>query len=594
MSLFAGIFSLNRSRPLPAAACDSLRRVVSRDPRDEPTVFKDEHCCFVKLDIGAYGEPAWRVDENGAVSMLAGEPLLSAGGAASRPSRADDLTALHQSWLKGDWSVLRRARGMFCAAHYRAETGELSLVADKLCVRPLYYWVGDGYVVFATALRVLESLDFVRKEMDLRGVTEMVSLGFPLGTRTPYVNISLLGAGEVAHFSAGGASFERYWSWEEIEPSARPETELAREAYESFTAAVARRLGPDDRTTFAFLSGGLDSRSVVSALWERGLRLHTFNFSPAGSQDQIFGAEFARALGTVHSEAPRNDEGGPDWMQMLADAWGASPARREWPAERPALAWSGDGGSVGLGHVYMTREIVDLMRAGRADAAIESYLRREGVHVPESFFQKFFREEVAAELSGSVARGMREELDKIRTADPGRAFHLFLMLNDQRRHLSRHLENIDRHRLELLLPFYDSDFLSLVLSVPVELCLGHKFYAKFLACFPPVVTSVPWQAYPGHEPCPLPAPQGLSYQWGDGARPAAQKKRRALERAERLLSAPDFPAELFKKGRLRLATLVHRTGARDYGYVFDAAQTYYKCWTLCGGRFSSGPSQAAG
>lgn len=593
MSLFAGIFSLSPERPLPEAACDSLARVVSRDPRDEPAVYRDGRCCFVKLDVGAYQEPAWRVDESGAVSMLAGEPLLDAGGGAGRPSRARDLDALHESWLRDDWSMPRRARGMFCAAHYNPETGELSLVADKLCLRPLYYWVGDGYVVFATALRVLESLDVVRKEMDLRAVTEVVSLGFPLGTRTPYVNISLLRAGEAAHFSARGATFERYWSWEEIEPSARPAEELAREAYERFTAAVVRRLG-GDQTTFAFLSGGLDSRSVVSALWARGLRVHTFNFSPAGSQDQIFGAEFARALGTVHAESPRRDEGGPDWMQMLADAWGASPARREWPAERPALAWSGDGGSVGLGHVYVTREIVELMRAGRADEAVESYVRREGVNVPESFFKKFLREEVAAELSGAVARGMREELDNVRCADPGRAFHLFLMLNDQRRHLSRHLENIDRHRLELLLPFYDADFLSLVLSVPVELCLGHKFYMKFLACFPPVVTSVPWQTYPGHEPCPLPAPQGLSYQWGDGARPAAEKKRGALERAERLLVAPDFPAELFKKGRLRLATLVHRTGARDYAYVFEAAQTYYKCWTLCGGRFSLPPTQAAG
>ena len=593
MSLFAGIFSLSPSRRLPEAACDSLRRVVSRDPRDEPSVYRDERCCFVKVDVGAFGEPAWRVDENGAVSMLAGEPLLDAGDGAGRPSRARDLDALHESWLKNDWSAPRRARGMFCAAHYSPETGELSLVADKLCLRPLYYWVGDGYVVFATALRVLESLDVVRKEMDLRAVTEMVSLNISLGTRTPYVNVSLLHAGEVAHFSERGTTFERYWSWEEIEPSTRPEEELAREAYERFTAAVARRLDRDE-TTFAFLSGGLDSRSVVSALWQRGLRVHTFNFSPKGSQDQIFGAEFARALGTVHTESPRKDEGGPDWMQMLADAWDASRARREWPAERPALAWSGDGGSVGLGHVYVTQEIVDLMRAGRADEAVESYLRREGANVPESFFKKFLREEVAAELSGAVARGMREELDKIRCADPGRAFHLFLMLNDQRRHLSRHLENIDRHRLELLLPFYDSDFLSLVLSVPVEPCLAHKFYMKFLACFRPVVTSVPWQTYPGHEPCPLPAPRELSYQWGDGARPAAEKKRSALERAERLLVAPDFPAELFKKGRLRLATLVHRTGARDYAYVFEAAQTYYKCWTLCGGRFSLPPTQAAG
>jgi asparagine synthase (glutamine-hydrolysing) len=595
MTLFAGIFKRNKEGELPRAACDTLRSVISRDPRakDQTSVFEDERCFFAHVDIGAYGEAGFRVDNDGAgaVSMLAGEPLLRLSEEDAWQSRAKDLDVLHEDWLKGSWETLRSARGVFCAAHYQAKKGELSLIADKLCVRPLYYWADERYVVFATALRILESLALVPKEMDVRAVTEVVGFSLPLGTRTPYKNVRLLRAGEVARFDAHSASREQYWRWDEITVSARPEEELAREAYERFMRAVKRRIGRD-RATFAFLSGGLDSRAVVGALRSLGTRLHTFNFSPKGSQDQIFGAEFAKKIGAVHAEAQRRDEGGPDWAQMLVDGWGEVQAReQEEPAERPMLGWSGDGGSVGLGHVYMSREIVHLMRKGERDAAIDAYLRAEKASIPE----RFFKEDVAARLSGSLHRGIREELDDIHCDDAGRSFHLFLMLNDQRRHLARHFENIDRHHLELHLPFYDSDFLSLILSVPVDLCLEHKFYAKFLARFPAVVTSVPWQAYPGHEPCPLPVPQELTYQWsadaGKDVRESAARKRQLLKQAGELLASPDFPGKILDRGKFRLATLLHRTGVRDLGHVIESAEVYHKYWALCGGRYVLPSSQ---
>jgi asparagine synthetase B (glutamine-hydrolysing) len=579
MTLFAGIYSRDAQYALPESACDALVRALSRDPSDVPQVFRDERCFIVKVDIGAYGEPGMRVDAGGAVSALAGEPLLG----DANVGREKDLELLHESWLKGDWNVLARARGVFCAAHYNPAKRELSLVADKLCVRPLYYWTDERYVVFATSLRALESVELVPKELDVRAVCEIAGINVPLGARTPYANVLLPGAAEVVRFEGSDSSRISYWRWEEIEPSSRPEAELVRDAYERFTEAVALRARRDTET-FASLSGGLDSRCVVAALRGRGVRLHTFNFSPQGSQDQVFGAAFARGIGTTHHEAARNDEGGPDWSQMLADAWNEARAQGA-RAERPLLGWSGDGGSVGLGHVYINQEIVAFMREGNRDAAAASYLRKWSVDIPE----RFFKTDVAAALSDVLRRGVREELDALHCSDPGRAFYLFLMLNDQRRHLARHFEDIDRHRIELQLPFYDSDFLSLIMSVPLDLCLGHKFYTKFLACFPPEATSVPWQTYPGHDPCPLPVPEGLSYQWGDADARAAQK-RFTTERARALLGASNFPEELFDRGWLRLATLIHRTGVRDYGYVIEAVSTYHKYWALTGGRYRMPPS----
>src|SRR5436189_143421 len=92
---------------------------------------------------------------------------------------------------------LAGARGAFCAVHYHPDAGRLTLVTDKLGVRPLYYWIGDDHVIFATALRVLEGLAEVPKQMDLRAVTEAACFRFPLGDRTPYQDVYALHAAEI-------------------------------------------------------------------------------------------------------------------------------------------------------------------------------------------------------------------------------------------------------------------------------------------------------------------------------------------------------------------------------------------------------------
>ncbi|HYG82730.1 MAG TPA: asparagine synthase-related protein, partial [Pyrinomonadaceae bacterium] len=512
---------------------------------------------------------------------LAGEPLLALGDDDSWQTRARDLEALHEGWKRGDWGLLSRARGVFCAAHYQSGAGSLSLIADKLCIRPLYYRIDDEYVIFATALRIFEGLAGLPKRMDVRAVTELVGLGVPLGTRTPLAGVELLKAAEVIRVDDEKVTRRQYWRWDQIEASTAPEPELLRETYGRFSRAVGRRLR-GDRTAAAFLSGGLDSRCVVAALVGRGVRVHTFNFALPGTQDQVFGAEFARAAGTIHSEAPMKP-GAPNWTKIMADAWNASPGRAEWPAERPALVWSGDGGSVGLGHVYVSPAIVELMREGQTAAAVEAYLQQEHASVP----RRLLRGDVSDALSHTLYEGIREELADIHCDDPGRSFHVFLMLNDQRRHLAGHFENIDLHRIEFQLPFMDSDFLAAVMSVPLDLCLRHKFYTKWLKLFPPPVTSVPWQTYPHHEPCPLPVPQALTYQW-DRAHPSARsaaRRRELLKQGAEVLGAKDFPDRILKRGYLRLASWAHRTGLRDYGYVIEAAQTYHKYWQLCGGQY---------
>jgi asparagine synthetase B (glutamine-hydrolysing) len=580
MTLIAGIFSRN-DRPLTDLACASLRQAISRNPVDEVKTFRDRRSYFVKVDIGAFGEPGVFMDAGGALSLLAGEPLL--GNRDTSSNRLQDLTTIHEQCLQNNSNILREADGTFCIVHYQPRTGTVSLIADKLGIRPLYFWVDDNLVVFASALRILEDFPLVPKRMDLRAVTEIAALGAPLADRTPYAGISLLKAAEIVKVTNEGTSRSCYWRWDEIRTESDSERVRLATVYERFQAAIKRR-NRNDEATAAYLSGGLDSRCIVAALCHNGVRVRTVNFARAGTQDYYFGNDFAEKIGSAHESIPKErGDSIPDYSSLMAQALARS-SHRQSRAERPQLVWSGEGGSVLLGQVHVSESIVALMRAGNIDGAIEEYLQREHAQVPP----KLFRAEIFEGLRDVIKRGIREELNELHAEDPGRNFALFLMHNDQRRKLMCHFENVDLHRLEFQLPFFDAGFLTSVMATPLGWCLRHRLYSKWLSLFPAAVTSVPWQAYPGHEPCPLPIPAKLAYQWDSSyqAEEDASQDQKVIERASELVRSTDFPDRILSKRNLRLAIWIHARGWRDYKYAIEAAQTYYAYSKKCGGEFT--------
>jgi len=583
LSILAGIFARTSDASLLQQDVDELKQAISRSPSDDVTVFRDERICLAKVDVGAFGVPAFRTGLDGSASMLAGEPFLSDDDDPSW-SREQDLALLHSEIPRGDTHALRRARGFFAAAHYQVNPCTLTLVTDKLGVRMLYYWQDEHYVVFATAIRIIEGLRRVPKEMDLRGVTEIACLGYALGERTPYAGVYALRPAETVRFSGAGTSKSQYWRWEAIEPQPSSEEALLRDVYDRFTAAVKRRLR-SDTVTVSYLSGGLDSRCVVAVLRNLNAAVHTFTFAPRGTQDFALAPDIAQGLGTMHEQHAVDSAGHDQWLALLAEAWRDSKTRLRHPPQRPQMVWSGDGGSVGLGHVYLSDQLVGLLRSGRRETAIEIYLRQHY----GSVLGRLMNREIYQRLRNVPLKGIEEELDDIRCGEPARQFYLFLMFNDQRRHLVDYLENVDLHRLELHEPFYDSDLLESIMRGPTDLYIGHRFYTKWMRLFPSVVTSVPWQTYQGHEPCPLPLPPGLATPWnGQGRLPQAiqrERKRRLLADAYEMLHDTEFAANFARRPYLLIVTEVYRTGLRDYSYVIETAKVYYRYWIRSAGRY---------
>jgi len=506
------------------------------------------------------------------MAVLAGEPLLS--DSAQVRGREGDLLQLLSACAAGTQdALLAEARGTFAGAVFDPQVRRLTLFTDRLGIRPLYVCVSAERVVFATALRILEDSGLVRFTMDERAVTETVAFGYPLADRTVYGNVILLRPSERLTVTE---TVERriYHESPSGEDRASGDVQTGR-VHDAFVDAVRLRIG-SDRTTAAFLSGGLDSRCVVAALRGLGRRVYTFNASLPDTLDRRLGSAFAAAVGTSHTEiAP--SFGGPGYVRLAMLAWQGLSFGAPDPAERPALLWSGDGGSVTAGCVYLTPEIIARMRRGDIQGAIALYFQQQQI-VP---LTRLLTRSAAKRLRDSLHDGAEEEISRfLPREDPGRAFYLFLLYNDQHRHLATHFERLDIDRAEFQLPFFDRDFMDAMAAVPLDEALGHKFYGRWLQCFQPAVREVAWQAYPGHVPCPVPLPPGTHAQWSSSVRARARgaRRRRMVGLAGRVLASPDFPGHLIRRSTLSLAGLAHALGIRDQEYLIRAASAYERAW----------------
>ncbi len=586
MTILAGVFSRHPRLSIPHSVCTSLRENISRDRQDKPIEFRDARAYLVKVDIGAFDGAAHRVAPTGSFAMLAGEPLLTCDG-PNGAGRDAHLAYLQTKWDDGDFQSLGSASGTFCAAYYNPRTGTAYLVADKLGLRPLYYAVVKDFVYFSSALRILEAVTEIPKAMDLLSIAETIGFGYPFGAATPYVGVKMLLPCEVVTMHGGEVKSSRYFRWDAIAPLHAPEKEALQQTYRMFQSAIRRRLR-GDRTTFAYLSGGLDSRCTVAALRAEGARVYTFNFSLPNTQDQRFALEYAKKSGAMHQELPT--EPWPQWSALMADAWRASRRRQERTPEHSSVAWTGEGGSVGLGHVYISPEIVSRLRQNDLLGAIDIYLRQQGKAIPTRILHR----DLARQCQNRLRERLHQELTAIRHPDPVRAFYIFLNLNGPRRHLANHFETIDQHRLEYQVPFYDSALLEYLTAIAVDPCLYHSFYVKWLAFFEPAVRDVPWQAYPGHVPCPIPVPNGLLDQWHAPASNAHQaaSQRALIERSKIMLSDPDFPHHMLRKSPLQLMRWAWKLGQGNYDYALKAALVYYDYWKITGGRREPPPTMS--
>lgn len=493
--------------------------------------------------------------------VVAGDPVVVLG--TQTLSRGDAVKHLCRHAFENPSAVLNTAEGTYAGIIWDS-SGAMLVCTDKLGVRPVYWAEAGGVVYVSTVKWALASIAAIPAAPDLRGVVEACAFGAPLADRTLTSAVRALGAGEFIDLTGHAPVVRHYKDWRAVEESRVSVADLPQYITEAFNQAMDARLCGQERV-FAFLSGGMDSRLVVSRLRARGADVCALNFAPPGSQDLLFGRMAAEAMGARFFEF---DDDGADFLvrrDKAFKAWHAAPANAGPKPAQDRLVWSGDGGSVGLGHVYLTQAIVAAARAGDLVEAARAIQRTNRYDVSPNSFSKRYRDLALLPLDGIV-----EDLRSREGMEPGRNAFLFFMLNDQRRHLAVHYESLHEDRIDLVVPFFDGRFLQAVCSSPIDPFLLHRLYNRVMAQQPFGLGQVPWQVYPGHEPCPVAVADPGRLQWQEGWFDSGIEKRnlrRRMRRSLRFALSKEFPAEILNRPVLLGAALAGAFGSGKYGYL---------------------------
>jgi asparagine synthase (glutamine-hydrolysing) len=203
-----------------------------------------------------------------------------------------------------------RLNGDFAFALWDKKAGRLVLARDRMGVRPLYYSVRGGTVVFASEIKAMFRFPGIEARLDPLALDQCFTLWFPLAPRTPFAGIQELPPGHLLVAEGRRVGVQRYWSLDFPDAGRahghdpRDEAQVAEELEALLIDATRLRMRADVPVG-AYLSGGLDS-SAATALVQRlpgqGLRTFSVGFDNAEFDESEFQARMVSALDTDHSD----------------------------------------------------------------------------------------------------------------------------------------------------------------------------------------------------------------------------------------------------------------------------------------------------
>ena len=226
-------------------------------------------------------------------------------------SRTDTEVVL-KSFGRDGARALRTWHGMFAFGFWEAATERLSLVRDRLGIKPLYYYVGEERFVFGSEVRALLATGLVPRRLSGRAVEQFLAYGSVEAPLTIIEGVQSVLPGQRVDFVRGEVRAESYWKPSPLgaEQTALTDASLVEEVRGLALEAV-RLWRVSDVPISLFLSGGIDSGALLSLLRQSSNEpIHSFclRFEGEGSDEGAVAEAVARQYGAIHRTVTRTEE----------------------------------------------------------------------------------------------------------------------------------------------------------------------------------------------------------------------------------------------------------------------------------------------
>ena len=362
----AGIFHYETVKPVDPKRVERMTDAIAHRGPDGSGVWTAPgiglgHRRLSIIDLAGSPQPMHSADER-AVIVFNGEIYnyrelrreLEQGGAVFRTD--GDTEVILAAWQKWGPDCLRRFDGMFAFALYDCTARKLFLARDRFGVKPLYLArLEGGALAFASELKGLLANPLLRRTIDPLAIEDYMTWGYVPDHRSILQGVEKLPAGHFMLLEHGRQPGPpRQWWDISFEGREKGRTEdLSAQLLHLMREGVTSRMVADVPLG-AFLSGGVDSSSVVALMSEASpapVTSCSIGFDVASVDETQYARQVAGLFDTDHHEriVSADQFGEIDRIAAIfdepfADA-SALPTLRvcELAREHVTVALSGDG-----------------------------------------------------------------------------------------------------------------------------------------------------------------------------------------------------------------------------------------------------------
>ena len=316
----------------------------------------------------------WTITYNGEIYNAA--ELRNKLGPLRWQGRSDTEVLLEYIAYHGVQAALEAAKGMFAFGCWDARKSELWLARDRFGEKPLYYAWHRGTILFASELKALLLVPGFDPTINRQALQEYFRWTNVPAPMSIFEGVNKLQPAHYMRVESGSSDLSPRPYWSAIEAaSAAPasvdefdEVDVLDRLSDVLDRAVAAQM-VSDVPLGAFLSGGIDSSSVVAAMQRQSstpVRTFSIGFTEASYDESGYAAEVAKVLGTDHTElvvSPNDAMGVIPHLPTIYDEPFADSSQiptllvSRMAREKVTVALSGDGGDELFGGYNRYQEI---------------------------------------------------------------------------------------------------------------------------------------------------------------------------------------------------------------------------------------------
>ncbi|MCK4857608.1 MAG: asparagine synthase (glutamine-hydrolyzing) [candidate division Zixibacteria bacterium] len=231
-------------------------------------------------------------------------------------THCDTETVLHAFEEYGTESFCR-LRGMFAFAIFDENRQKLSLVRDRIGIKPLYYVDTPAFFAFASEIKSLLEIEELKRTVDYHALLQVLALKYTTDDSTLFAGIRKLEPGYYLELKRGALSITKYYDFHDIKvDSSITESDAIARFRELFDESVNLRLMADVPLGM-FLSGGIDSTVIASrmaAMVNRPISTFSVAFAEREANELYYARQAATWTKSDHHEITMTPE---DFFDLL-------------------------------------------------------------------------------------------------------------------------------------------------------------------------------------------------------------------------------------------------------------------------------------